>query len=178
MRYGWTVLLLGAWIFAAEGGAAERVCDDLHYDGKRIIGEAEWVQLPRQGLKLRGRIDTGATTTSIDAREIRVQERDGRKWVLFDLVERESDRKIHLEKPVVRIASIKRHGAEDQERPVVKLRLRIGETERYVEVSLTDRSRYEYPVLIGRNFLRGEFVVDVSRAYAADSGAKNGKEKR
>jgi len=149
-----------------EGTAME--CSATHYDGKLVIGEAEWVHLPKQKLKLKGRIDTGATTTSIDARDIRIQERDGERWVLFELVDRQNDKSIAMEKPVVRIASIKRHGAKDQERPVVKLRLKIGDVEKYLEVSLTDRSKYDFPVLIGRNFLRGAAVVDVSRAYVTE----------
>ena len=170
MKYAWIMLLIGARLLAGEGGAMQ--CDDTHYDGKMVIGEAEWVHLPRQKMKLRARIDTGATTTSIDAREIRVQGRDGKKWVIFDLVDRKNDEKITLEKPLIRIAEIKRHGVEEQERPVVKLRLKIGEVEKYVEVSLTDRSKYDYPVLIGRNFLEGEFVVDVSRSYVAGGKAE------
>jgi hypothetical protein len=143
-------------------------CSETRYDGKLVIGEAEWVHLPKQKIRLKGRIDTGATTTSIDARDIRIQERDGKKWVLFDLVNRENDERIHMDKPVIRIAEIKRHGAEHQERPVVKLHMRIGDVEEYLEVSLTDRSKYEFPVLIGRNFLRGTAVVDVSRAYVTE----------
>ena len=176
MKYGWMLLILSICVFAGEKELMQ--CDETHYDNKTVIGETEWVRLPKQKLGLRGRIDTGATTTSIDAREIRLQERDGKKWVLFDLVDRDSGEKIHLEKPVVRLASIKRHGAADQERPVVKLHLKIGEVEKYVEVSLTDRSKYEYPVLIGRNLLRGEFVVDVSRAYAAGGEREHGKKER
>jgi hypothetical protein len=152
----------------AEATETPMECSATRYDGKLIVGEAEWIHLPKRKMRLKGRIDTGATTTSIDARNIRVQDRDGRKWVLFDLVDRESGKKIHMDKPVVRIAEIKRHGAEHQERPVVKLHLKIGETEKYVEVSLTDRSKYDFPVLIGRNFLRGTAVVDVSRAYVTE----------
>jgi len=32
-------------------------------------------------------------------------------------------------------------------------------------VTLTDRSRFDYPVLIGRNFLRGEYIVDVEYSH-------------
>ena len=172
-------IIMTVWLINGVAGAEEMnkkveesgtpmECSATRYDGKLMIGEAEWIHLPRQNMRLKGRIDTGATTTSIDARGIRIQERDGRKWVLFDLVDRENGEKVHMDKPVVRIAEIKRHGAEHQERPVVKLHLKIGDAEKYVEVSLTDRSKYDFPVLIGRNFLRGAAVVDVSRAYVTE----------
>jgi hypothetical protein len=31
-------------------------------------------------------------------------------------------------------------------------------------VSLNDRTDMEYPLLIGRNFLRGDFLVDVEKS--------------
>ncbi len=158
------LLAVTVTLLAKEG---DMECTQKSYNGKLVIGEAEWVSLPKYGMKLRARIDTGATTTSIDARDIKLQNRDGKDWVEFDIID-SSNKRVHIEKPVSRIAYIKRHGAKDQERYVVKLRLKIGDIERYIEVSLTDRSKYEFPVLVGRNLLRGEMVVDVSKSYTTD----------
>ena len=55
--------------------------------------------------------------------------------------------------------------AEAQRRPVVKLRVALGPIEQQREFTLADRSQYDYPVLIGRNFLRDVAVVDVARQY-------------
>ena len=137
-------------------------------DGKLLIGEVEWVYLPAAKLKMKARIDTGATTTSIDARDIRIQERDGKKWAIFTLVDREKDTKVELEKTVVKVVSIKRHGMEDQKRYAVKMRLNLGSISEMVIVTLNDRSRFDYPVLIGRNFLRGRAVVDVEHDYTVE----------
>ena len=59
---------------------------------------------------------------------------------------------------------IKRHGAEAQERFVIKMRVTVGDTTKLINVSLTNRSDYEYPILLGRNFLKDYFIVDVSRS--------------
>ena len=131
--------------------------------GMQIIGEVEPVTILAAGLTLPARIDTGATTSSLDARNIQRFERDGQKWVRFVVLDRRSGKKVKVEGRVTRIVEITRHGADDQKRPVVKLKARLGKVELLREFSLTDRSKFTYPVLIGRNILQGKFLVDVTR---------------
>lgn len=130
-----------------------------------IIGEVEFVMLEPQGLRLAARIDTGATTSSISATQIKNFERDGKKWVSFVVTDPVSKRSETIKRPVVRVASIKRHGAEDQKRTVVSLQVNMGPIEHKSEFSLTDRSKFEFPVLIGRTYLHDKALVDVSREY-------------
>lgn len=131
----------------------------------RIIGQVEYVDIMPEGIRQKGRIDTGAETTSIDALEIEHFERDGKSWVKFKVRHRVSGVVTEFAKPVERTAFIKRHGADNVERPVVKMTLAIGSIEQVLEVSLTDRSKFEFPVLIGRNFLDGKIAVDVSNKF-------------
>jgi len=179
MKHIFLIGMIGVFVFA---GASEMqdsvVCTETMFGEKTVIGEIEWVDLTHYKLQLKARIDTGATTTSVDARNIKVQNQDGREWALFDIVDRQTKKRIHLEKPVVRMAGIKRHGAEEESRPVVKMHVRIGKVEKYIEVTLTDRSKYDYPVLIGRNMLRDAFVVDVSKkeTVASDSNITGERE--
>jgi hypothetical protein len=44
------------------------------------------------------------------------------------------------------------------------MRLTVAGVQREVLVSLNDRSRMSYSMLLGRNFLEGKFVVDVTGA--------------
>ena len=60
---------------------------------------------------------------------------------------------------------IKRHGEESQRRYVVKMRVVLGNVSQLISVNLNDRDSYQYPVLIGRNFLRDYFIVDVAKKY-------------
>ena len=135
---------------------------DTLLDGKIIIGEAEPIRVTPPGLVLAARIDTGATTTSIDAREIQRFERDGKRWVSFVLLDAKGQPNA-LERPLKRMVQIKRHGGDSLERPVVSLKLELAGKRLNTEVSLTDRSSFEYPLLIGRNFLKDIYIVDVSR---------------
>ena len=72
-----------------------------------------------------------------------------------------------MERPLSRVVLIKRKGAESQERPVVVMNVRIGKLERSSEFTLASREGFEFPVLIGRNFLTDEAIVDVSHEYLA-----------
>ncbi|MHC4552347.1 MAG: ATP-dependent zinc protease family protein [Planctomycetota bacterium] len=146
-------------------GRIEQVDDAAAFGGMYVFGEAEKVSVLPQEFTYNARLDSGATTTSIHAVDITEFSRDGKKWVRFSLLNPETEENVQTEKPLSRIASIKRHGAEDQRRPVVKLTLKMGPVEKVCEVSLTDRSKFEYPVLIGRNFLSGKAIIDVSRIY-------------
>ena len=131
------------------------------------IGQVEYVDILPTGMRQKARIDTGAETTSIDARDVMPYERDGKPWVKFTVIDRVSHQPTEFKLPVERTVLIKRHGADNVRRRVVSMQLAIGDLRGSVEVTLADREKFEYPVLIGRNFLEGRAVVDVSRKYIA-----------
>jgi hypothetical protein len=165
MSYSFIVcILLMALPSAAEHNApADKDCPNIC--GFMVVGEIEHVTIKSKNLRLKARIDTGATTSSLNAQELQPFERDGKKWIKFSVTDPVSEKFYDFERPVVRIAEIKRHGAAAQERPVVKLKIMLGDVEMEREFSLTDRSRYTFPVLIGRNVLSGKFLVDVNRKF-------------
>ncbi len=51
----------------------------------QVIGQAEYVTVQPAGVRYRARIDSGATTCSMSALDIKRFERDGEKWVRFRL---------------------------------------------------------------------------------------------
>lgn len=132
-------------------------------DTKSIIGALENVRIVPPNVVMKARIDTGAKTTSIDARDITPFERDGKQWVRFVIMDK--DKSHTIERKVVKTVQIKRHGAESQDRYVVKMRIILGNVSQLISVNLNDRDEYKYPVLIGRNFLRDFFMVDVAKKY-------------
>lgn len=132
-----------------------------------IIGGIEHVEVDTTGLIAQARIDTGATTSSIHAEELVEFERDGKAWVRFVFAPGDGQDPVTMEKKVVRRVRIKQHDDELHRRYVVKLQLRMGELVEIIEVSLSDRSDFEFPVLIGRNFLTDNAIVDVSKQFVA-----------
>jgi hypothetical protein len=128
------------------------------------LGEVEKVYFPAHKLMLDARIDSGAKRSSMHAENIVSFERDGKNWVHFEILNKKNER-IQVKKEVVKTIKVKRHMQEGQERYVVKMRLNISSLSYLVELSLTDRGQYEYPVLIGRNYLKGNAIVDVAKKY-------------
>lgn len=165
-----------ACFFSAALGLAQDRGPDLQ--GKLLIGSTADVVELSTGLTFLGRTDTGAASCSIHAEQIRVKDpeqsmlRNIGKEISFTLLG--PDGKKH--RVTSQIASLVRvKTSEKQERRYkVWLTLRHQGVERKVHVSLNDRSHMQYPLLIGRNFLTGKFVVDVAKKHSPseESAAK------
>jgi len=132
-----------------------------------IVGEVEWVSVEPESIRQKARIDTGAQTTSIGVIAQQKFERDGENWIAFTIKNRQTGKETELKRPITRIVKIKRHNAPSVERYVVQLDLKLGSLAQATEVSLADREQFEFPVLIGRNFLDGMATVDVSKKFTA-----------
>lgn len=140
-------------------------------DNKIVLGRQEWVGFPDIGTYLKARVDSGANTSSLSARNITDFERDGEKWVRFklalaededDVVERVRDR--WIEAPLLRKVRIIQAAGTDT-RPVVRLLMTLGPIRQEVEFTLNDRTDLSYPVLLGRRFMMDIADIDVSRKY-------------
>jgi len=128
----------------------------------RIVGWIEPVTLSGGQLALEAKLDTGADVSSLDARDIRSFERDGRSWVSFAVPDRKG-RRLRLERPLERMMEIKKGSGATQDRPVVQLKICLDGVERLTSVNLVDRKHLSTPMLLGRSFLEGHFAVDSAR---------------
>lgn len=137
--------------------------------GKVIVGEVENFYLAGPGLIYKARIDSGAETSSIDARNITRFERDGSNWVRFDVPVPGTDKFVTLEKEISRRVRVIQASADEAERRVVvELQFFIGDHRQVAEFTLADRTNLTYEVLIGRNILRDVMLVDVGKEYATE----------
>lgn len=134
---------------------------------KQVIGAVAKVAEAQSELEFVARVDTGATTSSIhvDAMEIidgapTMFENLG-KTIRFHLSNGEGGGQ-WLQRKIAEIATIKTSERAEM-RYKVPLTLSCDGVEKNVLVSLNDRSSMNYPLLLGRNFLEGEFLVDVQR---------------
>lgn len=50
-------------------------------------------------------------------------------------------------------------------RPVVEMKVKLGDLEKEVRVNLQDRSRFEYSMILGKNFLKHGAVVSSDEDY-------------
>lgn len=141
---------------------ANQTCQQ--WAGKSVIGALELVQIMQPNITMLARIDTGAHTSSLDARDIVVFERDGLDWVRFVVVDRETQKTHLLERPLIRWAQIKQaSSAQPQTRAVIDLEISLACKKQTAEFNLINRSHLAHPILVGRNVLQHGFLIDVSQ---------------
>ncbi len=131
---------------------------------KMVVGELEHVWVDPPGASLVARIDTGAASSSLHAEEIIEFERDGDDWVRFIVII--DGRAETLERRVERYVRVYQQAdVTGSRRPVVALRIALGDVQDTFEFTLADRSHLENEILLGRNFLKDVALVDVGRQF-------------
>lgn len=126
-----------------------------------IIGAVEPIYMLPMKSAFYARIDTGATTSSIDVTNLKRFERDGEKWVSFTITNRSSGETHDFEKQIYKRVRITR--AEEHERRVkVIMDVSFGGEKFQAEFTLAEREDFDYQALIGRNILTGRAIVDTS----------------
>lgn len=138
---------------------------------KETIGWLEKVAINGSSLQLKAKIDTGATTSSIHSKVLKKFKKNNENWVRFR-IKTASGNKIVLERKIQRISKIKRKLAFSIKRPVVLLGICIGNTYKEEEVNLAKRDNFVYPLLIGRNYLKGNFLVDSEVTFTRKPACK------
>lgn len=129
-----------------------------------IIGEVEPIYFLPMKSPFAARIDTGATTSSLDCQDVEYFERDGEKWVAFKLKNSKTGEEHVFEKKVERSFKVKRAG-KDESRKAIKMDVKMGGEVFSAVFSIADRSNFDYQGLVGRNILTGRFLVDTSTSY-------------
>ena len=130
-------------------------------NGQNIIGSTEYVEIA--GIKnIPAKIDTGADSSAIWASDINMEE-DG--TLVFSLFGRKSPLFTgeRLKTTDYRVKSIRSSHGDTQIRYRVKLPLKLGGKSFETVFTLANRSRHNFPVLIGRRTIKGEFLVDTSK---------------
>ncbi|OCH22198.1 RimK/LysX family protein [Aliivibrio logei] len=135
-----------------------------------ILGAIENVEIADIKQVFTARIDTGATTSSLNAVDLQEFERNGTQWVRFHLVAQnkkaETDELEWITAPVIRNVKIRQSTNEEAERrPVVELWIKLGAIHEKVQFTLADRSHMTHSILLGREFIQDIAVVDVSKEF-------------
>jgi hypothetical protein len=133
---------------------------------KRSVGPVEYIKVVElENMKYLTRIDTGANTTSIHAFDIKVDDDSGDmkgnigKTVTFTTMNEKKEFRT-LQATIVD-AIIIRNAIAKERRYQVELSLYWKGQMKKVLVNLSDRKKMSYKLLIGRNWLAGDYVVDV-----------------
>ena len=132
------------------------------------VGWREWIALPDWGVPfVKAKIDTGARTSALHAFDIETIERDGQPWARFVIhpwQDSASD-EVVVEAPLLAHRRVRSSSGAADERPVVTANVVLAGHARAVEMTLTRRDEMGFRMLIGRQALRGAFLVDPARSY-------------
>ena len=128
---------------------------------KDVIGRDTYVEI--DGIKnVPAKIDTGAFSSAVWANSIEI---DNNKILHFQLFDQKSP--FYTGKTLSRknysVVKIRSSNGTEQIRYRTHIPIKIHDRLIRATFTLADRSRNEYPVLIGCRALRNKFIVDVSK---------------
>lgn len=132
-----------------------------------VVGYLERVVIYPHDFLVYAKMDTGARTASINAKDIEYFSKDGKAMVRFSVTNRDN-RTVVFSEPIIRHARIRDIGHRAQVRPVILLGLCVGSVYRVTEVNLSDRKGFNFQLLVGRQFMRQRIIVDPARTYTTE----------
>ena len=133
-----------------------------------IIGWREWLSLPDLGIPgIKAKVDTGARTSALHTHDYTLFERDGAQWVKFHLHPLTKSSKIEFscEAPVTDLRNVKDSGGHVENRPFIQTTAMIGIYQWKILLSLTNRENMKFRMLLGREAVAGDFLVDPAKSY-------------
>ena len=157
------------WFAAGTVNAEEVSAGSVASDYPLALGWLENMRLMPERMLMKAKLDSGAKSNVIHASDVELFEKDGTDFVRFDVLkdhDDESSERITLEKEILGEVAIKlRYTTERDVRLVVMLDFCMAGQIYQSRFTLTNRSDYNYPVLLGRDFIAGRFLIDSSESY-------------
>jgi hypothetical protein len=132
------------------------------------IGWREWVGLPDLGDAVtKAKVDTGARSSALHAFDLHRFRRNGTEWVRFDLhpLQRKTLPSLTVEAMVADERRVTSSTGKSQLRPVIVTSIELGDQRWPIELTLTRRDEMGFRMLLGRQAIRGRYVVDPGRSY-------------
>ena len=157
---------------------------------KPAVGWREWVDLPDLpvdaapggglpggGPRVKAKVDTGARTSSLHAFDVERFERGNSEFVRFALHPRQKSTRgaVACEAELLDVRAVKSSNGEVQDRPVIVTHAVVCGKRFQLEVTLADRDAMGFRMLLGREALRGRFLVDPAASYLGGRPARRKK---
>ena len=128
------------------------------------IGWREWIYLPKyKNFPIKAKIDTGATSSALNAYDIAVYKKGNQSWVRFKL--KQYKRILKINSKLIKQKKITSSFGDTEIRPVIKMKIKLGNQSWDTEVTLAMRSSMTYPMLIGRSSLKKKHIIHSHKSY-------------
>ena len=137
------------------------------------VGWRERVSLPELGINaIKAKVDTGAATSSLYARNITYVDKDDQTFVRFLVHPRQDNtkEKLWVEAPLLEKRKVKSSNGESETRPVIRTKLELADRAWTIELTLSSRRNMTFRMLLGREALRKRAVVNVDKSYLVRKG--------
>jgi hypothetical protein len=135
---------------------------------KPVLGWREWIGLPDLGVdRIKVKVDTGARSSSLHVGNLREFERDGATWVRFEVhpLQDRTDEVVVAEAEVFEYRSVRSSSGRATMRPVIITTVEVLDTSWAVELTLANRNNMSFRMLLGREAIRGRFLVDAGSSF-------------
>lgn len=140
----------------------------VHREPNMIIGACEWVALPELGIeRLRARTDTGAKSCALHATKIERFVDNGVDRVRFrvHVLHGQPDRWKLCEADLAGVRVVRSSSGHHQERYTIRTDLIIGHNRWSVDITLADRAKMRYRMLLGRAAMKNHALVYPARTF-------------
>jgi hypothetical protein len=130
-----------------------------------IIGRVENINIPSLDLyNIEAKIDTGAYRGAIHAENIEEIDKNGKKYLKFNLLDEDNEKYNHrkYEFTDYKVVRVRTTMTDFEERFAIPLKMEIAGREIKTQLSLSSRKDMRFPILIGRKALKKRFLVDAS----------------
>ncbi|MFT6209347.1 MAG: hypothetical protein ACJA0T_003273 [Colwellia sp.] len=135
---------------------------------KILVGARETIDLPELELfEVATRIDTGAQTSSLHVDHISENKVTGMLDFEFHPDSHDVTKTIKCSAKIVDRKRIKSSNGEKERRYIINTLAVMGELTWTVRLSLTNRSSMNHLMLLGREAMKGEMLVDPEFSYLA-----------
>lgn len=133
-----------------------------------VIGWREWLSLPELGIaEVKVKIDTGARSSALHAFDIEPFRRNGKLMVRFKVhpYQRDVKKTVISEAEVIDERGVRNSGGYKELRPVIFTSIELRGERWPIELTLTNRDLMRFRMLLGREAVRGRFLIDAGRSY-------------
>lgn len=147
-------------------------------NSKTVYGYIQKATIVDQNITFSAKLDTGARSSSLHAVHIVKIKKNGKMFVQFDIPH--ENKLTTITREYFGSVKIKPRAleAEHISRPVIWMKIRLGEKEQLIRLNLTDRGNFTYPLLLGRQAIVAfNGIVDPSAKFTIDSESVSKLEK-
>jgi len=129
------------------------------------VGDVEQVSIMPEGLGLQAAINTSTELSMLGVSEQAMFSQQGKRWVRFVVKDPVTKKGIQFKRPLSRISRVTRFSGKPQDKLVVSLQIKMGELDLEREFILVDGKYFDYPIIIGKNYLIDKALVDVRQQF-------------